>query len=471
MSTACERLMVAATCVVFCFAGCGDDSGSDGTAATGTGGTTDSGAGTTGADTTGGTDTTGTGGTTGTDTTGGATTGTDTGGDVCTPGEKFCNGNTLFTCKADGSELDTVTCDNGCEDGQCKTGCVPNESVCKEDGKTLVTCSASGEATETTCDTKCEDGACIEGICEPDAVICEAGGKKLVKCAPDGLSAQTFDVCPYGCTEGESDCNDAACEENETQCAEDDPLYVEVCNDEQTAWVKADSPCKEECKDGACIVSACDEGESQCAPVGIEICNADKTGFEILELCKSGCLETESGPQCAQCKDGLVQCNGNLVEECKDPLTGFVVIETCSELQACGGGECLDVVVLDEGSKNANIELLFTAFLDCYKAAVEGKCRAIDTTAIDYAITADDVKDWWCNDEEALTASYGEDGEAADNLAGQCGTFEFPNETDFDFEGDIEPGKGGEMCLGYSTEDGLINLNNKEVIVKPCDQW
>ena len=130
--------MVAATCVVFCFAGCGDDSGSDGTAATGTGGTTDSGAGTTGADTTGG-----------------ATTGTDTGGDVCTPGEKFCNGNTLFTCKADGSELDTVTCDNGCEDGQCKTGCVPNESVCKEDGKTLVTCSASGEVTETTCDTKC----------------------------------------------------------------------------------------------------------------------------------------------------------------------------------------------------------------------------------------------------------------------------------------------------------------------------
>ncbi|MFT7625807.1 MAG: hypothetical protein ACI9WU_004998, partial [Myxococcota bacterium] len=292
-------------CALSLVLGCGDDDApattADGTTANATTtGTTTSGGGTT----TSGGGTTSTGGSGTTSTTG--DTGTTTGGDeVCTPGEKFCNGSTLFTCKADGSELESLLCDFGCQGGQCKTGCVPNESVCKDDGKTLVTCDPSGNPSEEVCSTKCTDGACAPEICTPDAIVCEAGGNKLVKCAPDGLSAETFDVCPYGCTEGEAECDDAVCDNNETQCSPDEPLVVQICNDKQNGWVTADSECKEECVEGECKVSACQVDEAQCGPLGVEECNADKTGFDLLEICKSGCLTTDDGPVCAKCKEGL----------------------------------------------------------------------------------------------------------------------------------------------------------------------
>ena len=461
--------------------GCGDD---DPAATTGTG-TTGGETGQTTGETTGQTtgETTGqtTGETTG-ETTGqttGETTGQTTGEpDVCTPSEKFCNGDKLFTCNAAGSELTDVVCPNGCDQSskQCKTGCVPNDKVCKEDGKTLVECQPDGEAKETVCTDGCDDGQCVELVCTPDAVVCETSGKKLVKCAPDGLSASTFDICPFGCTEGEADCKEAACEKSETRCAEDEPAFVEVCNEGQTGWDKAKDPCKEECVDGSCKVSACDSGTKQCGPLGVEVCNEAQTGFDLDEPCKNGCLNIDGGAQCALCKDGQVECDGDTVITCNDPLIGFQDTKTCTDLQQCAGGECSEVVKLKgDNTLLENDVLLMKAFAACWDKATAGLCRAIDSSAVSYDTTFDDIKKSWCDNEDVEGFANDFDSPAqfdvVNNIMGNCGTFEIPNEQDVDFEIDfIAKGLEQAACIGYSDSFNLLtNPNSKEVIVKPCE--
>ena len=453
-------------------AGCPEDpvdsgGGTGGATGGATGGTT---GGATGGST-GGT----TGGTSG-GLTGGATGGT-TGSD-CDPGDTYCNGDMLFTCKADGSGVSGVSCPHGCESGQCKTGCVDGPAMCSEDATKRVTCQPNGQPNEEECPHGCVDGACVtqEQVCEPDEILCELGGKKLVKCAPDGLSAETYDVCPYGCEEGDVECNEPACEPADKRCAPDDLLFVEVCMADQTGWQKALEACKEECEEGECKVSLCQPGESKCGPQGVDVCNATQDGFETDELCKAGCLATPAGPQCAACEEGLVQCNGNAVEECANPLDGFVVTDECDDIQTCSGGACLDVVALT-GTKNEAILLLMKAFVSCFVTAVEGKCRSIDTTGVSFSISKDEVKAWFCDNkgDESFKAQFDsvDQFDTAQDIVGLCGFIGLPNEQDMDFEVDpIEAGLDAtELCLGFSKEGFFSNPNNKEVVVKPCDQF
>jgi len=451
-----KKLLILAAVLPLAVFGCGDDTPPTATG-TGTGSTTGTGTPGTGSDTT---STTGT---------------TDTGGDTgpvqqCTPGDAFCNGSTLFTCKPDGSDLTSQTCENGCDGGKCKAGCQPNQSACKADGKTVVTCDAQGVETEQLCETKCDQGACVEKLCEPNQILCEIGGKKLVKCSPDGLSAETHDICPYGCVEEAAECSDPACDEGEKRCAPDSPLVVELCKADQTGWKKADAPCKEECEEGECIVKFCTPDEEQCGALGTEVCNAEGSAFESIEPCKWGCLVTEAGPVCALCKDGQVECNDNAVVECSDPVgEGFKTIKECTELQQCENGDCLDVLVLDGSlEKEGNYLLLLKAFIDCYEAAVDGLCRGIDSTAIDYLISEKDISDWFCDDKDGNISTLFDSEEqyaVATNVMG-CGTFDFQDYS-FDVE-EIEPNQKDYVCIGYSSALAFTDTNSKEVIVKPC---
>jgi hypothetical protein len=213
----------------------------------------------------------------------------------------------------------------------------------------------------------------------------------------------------------------------------------------------------------------------------VEVCNEEKTGFVVSELCKAGCLTTVTGPVCALCNEGLVQCNsdedGEWVEECVDPLASFQVKEVCTALQSCAGGSCLNVLPLSgTASAEDNYLLLSLAFVDCWLGATEGLCRSIDTTELDYSISYDQLRTWFCDNKEdtdfpasfETTAQF----EAAADIYGNCSTFEFPQEEDLDFEIDaIAPGEFGLDCMGYSTAFGLANLNSKEVVVKPCGSF
>ena len=103
---------------------------------------------------------------------------------ICQSGEKICEGNILKTCDADAACPYWIRHDcsgeNGkgkCEDGQCKgSDCIPGETRCVEEGNILYyginnlvqICKENGEWGGTVrCDVRCKDGECVDTECDP----------------------------------------------------------------------------------------------------------------------------------------------------------------------------------------------------------------------------------------------------------------------------------------------------------------
>ena len=348
--------------------------------------------------------------------------------------------------------------------------CPEGTSYCDQDF--LVTCTAVG-AEVTKCESGCVDGACnaLQPVCVPGSIVCQSVTKKLLECSPDGLTASTFKVCPYGCAEGASECSDPACDPGETRCAADDSKFVELCAADQSGFVKAELACKDICKDGKCIVPACVSGTTQCGVLGIEICSQSQDAYESLELCKSGCLLTASGPTCAKCSVGQIQCKGLVVETCNDPLVGFEESFACAEFETCVNGACLSVVKLSgDVLPTENYRLLTKAFASCFAAENEGFCSSIDTSDVDYDITPGEIAAWFC-DNKGNTPGFEQEFAsdiwlAAIDVMG-CGFF---NYEDMTFEGGvIASGGSGIQCIAYDP-GGLFTLNKKEIVVDACEE-
>jgi hypothetical protein len=323
------------------------------------------------------------------------------------------------------------------------------------------------------CDAGCADGECnaLANVCEPNTVTCDAVAKKLLACASDGKSAVTKESCPYGCAEGGSVCSPAACAPGETRCATDDPKVVELCLPDQSGWKKAETSCKVSCKNGACFVPSCDAGARQCGVLGIEQCNTEGSGFDVVELCKAGCTTTAEGPACRLCKKGLTQCQGDSVLKCIDELVGFVPTATCSDIQACQNGACIDVVQLEDAAgTDANYTKLLKAMAVCFIAKTVGSCRAIDAAGLGSDITIDDLETWFCAgvDDPTFVASFGSDETylAISDIIGSCSLVGL-NVSDLTFAQDeITAGSGGTQCIGF--DDPGTFSNHKEIVVDLC---
>lgn len=84
---------------------------------------------------------------------------------ICTPGRRSCDGNSVVVCNDDGTETTFVeTCETGCSGGQCV-------DPCAGDGKSYVGCSfvavdLDNFATPCTSDIDCLGGTCVDGQCE-----------------------------------------------------------------------------------------------------------------------------------------------------------------------------------------------------------------------------------------------------------------------------------------------------------------
>ena len=416
-----------------------------------------------------------TGGTTGGTTTGGApdggTTGGGTGGDAattCTPGFKFCSDTTLYVCAADGSKYDQTECSGGCDQDHCiGTGaCTPGQKICEGD-KTLKVCDQSGQWVPSACQTKCLDGACVS--CSPGEKLCEKSGQAVLQCAQDGKTANVLQECPFGCDTTTVACKEAACAKGQKRCAPDAQGYVEFCLESQTGWAKATQPCKEKCVNGECFVSACTPGQKQCGVEGVEQCKQDGTAFALVTACKEGCLTPPQGdPVCATCKAGDVRCNAYTVQECTDPLEGWADVKECSILETCSQGACVDMLFLDgANTKEQNYLLFAKAAQDCWKKAKTGSCRGLNTTGIDYPISASDLSGWWCDNADSLKGEFAstEDWDAVNDIMG-CGTFD---KEDMTFNNGINPALDGIECLGYDGSFG--GVNSKEIIVDLCEAF
>ncbi|TNF25659.1 MAG: hypothetical protein EP329_22650 [Deltaproteobacteria bacterium] len=113
--------------------------------------------------------------------------------DSCTPGQATCNGNTLLTCNAQGTDWDALVCSGGCADGSC-VGCTPNERVCN--GNTVLQCNAGGTGFDPNqvCqdDEQCVNGQCV--TCYPGAKRCNESGQAEV-CSAQGVWGVSDD-CP-----------------------------------------------------------------------------------------------------------------------------------------------------------------------------------------------------------------------------------------------------------------------------------
>jgi len=138
--------------------------------------------------------------------------------DVCTAGQKTCDGALLATCSADGSGPmnDAVACASGqtCVGGAClSVFCTPGTRYC--DGANLRTCNTTGTgySSSTTCSTSqyCSADASGGASCKSDrctASTATCSGEQLATCAADG---GTYTNLGTDCALTGQLCNGSAC--------------------------------------------------------------------------------------------------------------------------------------------------------------------------------------------------------------------------------------------------------------------
>ncbi len=202
--------------------------------------------------------------------------------------------------------------------------------------------SCSGTA---LCDPK--DAQCLPPVPEcagktPGAIVC-AGATRTV-CGPDLLTS-TATVCSDSlhcvagtgpncgeCIEGEYACDGAAL----SHC---DPVTHKFVPEQNCASVPLCNAIA-----GACTSAACLPGQKVCSAGVLQKCNADQTGFDLLEDCSAaGKLCDPIGQQCDVCVGGSATCkDGSTVSACD--LDGQKVVEkNCpSGTPYCtGDGQCV----------------------------------------------------------------------------------------------------------------------------------
>ena len=185
---------------------------------------------------------------------------------VCEPVEKFCKGQDVFICEADGVNFEFVkTCGEGEE---CQSGeCVP-EGTCKADceGKVCGDDGCGGLCGNCAEDQHCSGGQCADGPCEPDC-----GGKD---CGDDGCEGECGQCgegenCQAGeCVDGpcvpdcgENECGDDGCEGNCGECGEGKTCVEGSCLCEFSDCDGVCCPEGQACHEGACCTPTCADVE------------------------------------------------------------------------------------------------------------------------------------------------------------------------------------------------------------------
>ncbi len=389
----------------------------------------------------------------------------------CVPGAQFCNGPTLWICRTDGEGYTQIPCELGCENAHCASeSCTPNQKRCLEP-KLAEACDATGQAELQVCDHGCADGQCVAIQCVAGKLFCSESGSEVQKCSVDGLQILDVETCNYGCDAVNAVCLAAACDEGDLRCSPEDPLRVQQCNPEQTAFDDTNVLCTETCDKGICYVSACTPSSLRCGPSALEECKSDGSGFVSKEECQWGCLDNGQGEAfCALCLPGAYACKDNNVVFCAAPQQPWTVVKECNSIDSCVQGDCVKVISLsDEQTKKETNLLLIQAFVDCWqkmnKADKEADlCRSISSVELSIGIDKGDLIDWFCEglDDTIDAEDLGGESEldAAKDLMGCGGWILNPNNLTFKTPGEkINPGLWLVECVAY--DDG-------EILVSPC---
>lgn len=161
---------------------------------------------------------------------------------VCTPGEKKCEGGKALVCKLDGSTWETTNCasDETCENGECKRfACKVGTKKCE--GKKALVCRTDRLGWETTncaSDETCENGECKKTSKE--------WGKEGQPCYPNK-------TCNVGLVCVNDTCNKSlGCKQGEKKC---DGNTAVVCGAGEI-WERTNCASDEKCDSGKCVKSS-----------------------------------------------------------------------------------------------------------------------------------------------------------------------------------------------------------------------
>ncbi len=354
----------------------------------------------------------------------------DTGDDTPPPGDLACW--EIQSCWADCGDM----ADDSCFDACTAAGTANAQSEHAD----LVSCLATW--------------GCVDSLCMVDFCLAETA-----TCLYDGTGSDDCSVvldCVYSCDLEDLSCTSAclAAATAEAQQAflawqlcltgmcedSDDPNCLQEAHDGacQDAFTSCAGECEPTCGDAVCGDDGCGGVCGYCA--SDEVCAAGQCKSSS---CQGGCGEYDADKPC-QCDSACFNagdCCADVCDQCTDSLDECAV-PLCSDDEVQYGETCISKVTLDP-----DWEVGFSiAAADCWEAADEGICFAVDATAVVVSIDNNDVESWFCDNKDDLAAVFSAATfEILDDIYG-CGFFDGPNVI---WSSAVPAGDAGNVCVAY----------------------
>jgi hypothetical protein len=214
------------------------------------------------------------------------------------PGAKFCSGNTLTTCSADGQDMTATECTPSggecstatCRNNACLPGIKPLSSSCSG-GKCDATgrCVACITASDCPDPGTCNDRTCTQGVCgsrpKVEGTACQSNGMMC-----DGRGACISKPCGNGVIDPGELCDTATYDRgtcNEDSCTLEPPIYApchtgDRCPSSSQGWIcGASNACSHECgsasqcRAGSLTVDCIDVGNANGRRFCVVTCSTD----------------------------------------------------------------------------------------------------------------------------------------------------------------------------------------------------
>jgi hypothetical protein len=143
------------------------------------------------------------------------------------------------------------------------------------------------------------------------------------------------------CDSAKGLCQPAPCNSGDTRCNDS---ARERCNADRTAWEVVETcGSAEQCLADQCLpFPDCELGATRCDGAAIKLCTFG--GWATLQLCASAALcDVVATPMCVvpECSPGQARCKGAQREQCNADRTGWELVEMCASADRCTPDACL----------------------------------------------------------------------------------------------------------------------------------